>query len=281
MTAVHRFRSMGCEIVCAGGDPTTVAGVFARWESTFSRFLGESELSRVNASPEPGVVVSPLFARALRASLDAADDTAGLVDPTLGAALEAAGYDRDFALLPADGPLGPASPSRLGELSLDGTILRRPPGLVLDLNGVVKALAVDEAVAGLPGDGFVSAGGDLAARGPVDVGLPGGGAVRLVRGGLATSGVSTRAWRRGALPQHHLVDPRTGRPSRSPWQEVTVAGASCFASDVAAKAAFLLGADGPDWLDWRGLPGRFVAAGGEVHANKAWRAGISAEAACT
>lgn len=281
MTAVRRFRSMGCEIVVAGGDPTAVAGVFARWEGAFSRFLGDSELSRVNASPEAGLVVSPLFARALRIALDAAAETDGLVDPTLGAALEAAGYDDDFALLPADGPLGPAAPSRLGELRLDGTILRRPPGLVLDLNGVVKALAVDEAVAALPGDGFVSAGGDLAARGPVDVGLPSGGAVRLVRGGLATSGVSSRVWRRGDAVQHHLVDPRTGRPSSSPWREVSVAGATCLASDVAAKAAFLLGPDGPDWLDWRGLPGRFVGRDGAVHANQAWRAGISAEAACT
>jgi len=275
-----RFHAMGCEVVVSGGEPAAIAEVFARWEGTFSRFLPESELSSVNRSPAPALTVSPLFARALRTALDAAAQTDGLVDPTLAAALEAAGYDRDLALLgDRPEPAGPAAPSRLNEVRLDGRILRRPPGLALDLNGVVKSLAVDEAVLRLDGDGFVSAGGDLAVRGAVDVGLPGGGAVRVVRGGLATSGVATRSWRRGGEEQHHLVDPRTGRPSTSPWQQVTVSGASCLVADVAAKAAFLLGDDGPGWLDERGLPGRFVARDGTVAANDAWCRGTVPEAA--
>jgi FAD:protein FMN transferase len=273
VTPVYRFRAMGCEVVLAGGDPAAVAAVFAHWEGAFSRFLCDSELTQVNASPAWTLHVSPLFARALRVALDAAVDTDGLVDPTLGAALEACGYDRDFSLLPDDGPpAGEAASSRLGEVRLDGRILRRPPGLQLDLNGVVKALAVDEAVGGLSSGGFVSAGGDLATRGPVDVGLPGGGAVRVVRGGLATSGVVSRRWRRGGEEQHHLLDPRTGRPCRdSPWEQVTVSGSSCLAADVAAKAAFLLGEDGPAWLDERGMAARFVALGGGVVFNRAWQ----------
>ena len=275
-----RFHAMGCEVVVSGGDPAAVAEVFARWEEAFSRFIPDSELSRVNASAASAIRVSPLFARALRAALDAAAETDGLVDPTLAEALEAAGYDRDFALLEdSDVPAGPASPSRLGAVRLDGRILRRPPGVALDLNGVVKSLAVDEAVRLLPGDGFVSAGGDLAVRGPVDVGLPGGGTVRVLEGGLATSGVATRSWRRGGVEQHHLVDPRTGLPSASPWQQVTVSGGSCLAADVAAKAAFLLGDDGPEWLDARGLPGRFVARDGAVTLNSAWRRGTVPAAA--
>lgn len=279
MTPVHRFRAMGCEVVAAGGDAALVAEVFGRWEGVFSRFAASSELTRVNASAAWVQHVSPLFARALRVALEVASDTGGLVDPTLGAALEAAGYDRDFPLLVDDPtPAGAACPSRLGEVRLEGRILRRPPGLQLDLNGVVKALAVDEAAAMLTASGFVSAGGDLAVRGPVDVGLPGGGAVRVVHGGLATSGVVSRRWRRGGVEQHHLIDPRTGRPARAPrWRQVTVSGASCLAADAAAKAAFLLGDDGPGWLEEHGMPGRFVAAGGRVELTRAWQR----EAVCT
>jgi thiamine biosynthesis lipoprotein len=272
---------MGCELVVSGPDPGGVAAVFSRWEAAFSRFLPESELSRVNASPRVAVRVSPLFARALRVALGVAAETDGLVDPTLGAALEQAGYDRDFAALPPDGLLGPAVPSRLREVRLDGQILRRPPGLRLDLNGVVKALAVDEAAALIPGDGFVSAGGDLATRGPVDVGLPGGGSIRVVRGGLATSGVVSRHWRRGGREQHHLIDPRTGRPADSPWRQVTVSGASCLAADAAAKAAFLLGEDGPGWLDGRGLPGRLIGRDGSVVETELWSRATREHAACT
>lgn len=271
---------MGCEVVVSGGDPADVAAVFERWEATFSRFRPESELSQVNTSPRPALRVSPLFARTLRTALDVVSATDGLVDPTLGTALVHAGYDADFGELPEDGPLGASVPSRLSEVRLDGRILRRTPGLLLDLNGVVKALAVDEAVSVLSGDGFVSAGGDLAVRGSADVGLPGGGAVRVLHGGLATSGTASRRWRRGGAEQHHLIDPRTGRPSRSPWLQVTVSGASCLDADVAAKAAFLLGADGPAWLDARGLAGRFVGYG-EVLANATWRQALRPETACT
>ena len=55
------------------------------------------------------------------------------------------------------------------------------PGIRLDLNGVVKAAAVDAALP-LAGDGgFVSAGGDVATAQPLDVAVPRGALVRLVR----------------------------------------------------------------------------------------------------
>lgn len=268
---VHRLRAMGCEVVVAGADLRAVAAVFERWEAVFSRFRPESELSRINASPAPVLRVSRLFARVLRTALDMATETGGLVDPTLGRALEAAGYDRDFASIVDDPrPAGRPAPSRLGEVGIEGSFLRRPPGLGLDLNGVVKALAVDAAAELVTGEGFVSAGGDLAVRGAVDVGLPYGEAVRVVGGGLATSGVASRRWRRGGAEQHHLIDPGTGRPSLSRWELVTVSGATCLDADVAAKAAYLLGDDGPEWLETRGLPGRFVGSDGRVVRTSDW-----------
>ena len=244
--AVQRFRSMGCEAVVAGGDAAEVAAVLERWENAFSLFRPGSELSRVNRSPARVLVVSPLFSCALQAALDAAAETSGLVDPTLGGGLS--------------------------RVRLAGRMLLRPPGLALDLNGVVKALAVDEAAATLDGDGFVSVGGDLAVRGEVDVALPAGGAIRVVRGGLATSGIETRG--------RHLVDPRTREPSLARWRQVTVSGASCYAADVAAKAAFLLGDEGPDWLDARSMAGRFLSEDGEVLENATWARALEA-AACT
>jgi thiamine biosynthesis lipoprotein len=261
---------MGCEVVVRG-DADGVAALFAEWDARFSRFRPHSELSRVNAAAAEAVWVSEPFAAALRVALAAWEQTDGLVDPTLGAAIVAAGYDRDFAALVDDGPCGAAAPSRAREIGLSGRLLRRPPGLALDLNGVVKALAVDAAAARLRGDGFVSAGGDLAARGPVDVALPGGGAVRLVAGALATSSTAVRRWRRDGAWQHHLIDPRTGRPARTPWVTVTACGASCVAADVAVKAGLLAG---PEWLEARGIPARLVAHDGEVTLTAGWEAAV-------
>jgi len=68
-------------------------------------------------------------------------------------------------------------------------------------------------------------------------------------------------------------DQRTGRPAGSRWEEVTVAAATRFAADVAAKASFLLDREGPTWLDERNLPGRFVSPT-EVVVNESWRTAL-------
>jgi thiamine biosynthesis lipoprotein len=270
---VSRVSAMGVEVAVGGAPPAVleeIAALLRSWEATFTRFGPLSELSRVNRSPGRDVLVSARFAEVLGVALEAARATGGLVDPTLGAALENAGYARDFAFLgPDPRPPGPAAPGRWREIGLAGRLVSRPPDVRLDLNGVVKGLAADRAAELLPGDGFVSAGGDLAARGRVTVALPDGATVAIAGGGIATSGSTARVWRRGGRAWHHIVDPRTGRPAGSRWRSVTVAAGSCLAADVAAKAAFLLSDDGPAWLDERGLPGRF-AGEGETLENASW-----------
>jgi FAD:protein FMN transferase len=244
---VHRFRAMGCDVVVSGDFGISPARVLERWEEAFSLFLPESELSRMNASSSRVVRVSRLFSSTLELALDIAAETDGLVDPTLC--------------------------GRWSEVVVSGRLVSRPPDLAFDLNGVVKALAVDEAAARLESPGFVSVGGDLAVLGPVDVALPAGGAIRVVAGGLATSGTASR----GA----HLVDPATGVPRESPWEQVTASGATCLAADVAAKVGFLLGGAGPDWLEARGIPGRFVAPDGEIVENPAWDGATRVVPSCT
>jgi thiamine biosynthesis lipoprotein len=276
---VERFRSMGCDVVVGGagpGEPAAVRALFERRDAIFSRFRAESELLRVNASSAELVTVSPEFAELVEVALDAARATRGLVTPTVGAAVTGAGYDRDFSQLRPD-KRAPIPPVRVPDwrcVSRVGRVLRRPPGVQLDLNGVVKGRTVDDALALLADGGFVSAGGDLAATCPLEVELPDGRAVSVRGGGFATSAVTRRRWLRGGIQQHHLIDPATGAPSSSLWACVSVAAGSCLAADVAAKAALLQGASGPDWLDRRGVPGRFVDPGGHVVSNRTWRRAV-------
>jgi thiamine biosynthesis lipoprotein len=273
------FHSMGCEVVVEGASPPRAAEIralFERYDETFSRFRASSELARLNESR--GGSMSPFFSAVLEVAVWAARETGGLVDPTVGSAVLSAGYDRDFSEgLDCGLPPGPPAPADYRRARRLGPVLALPRGVLLDLNGVVKSLAVDRAAALLDADGFVSAGGDLATRGPVDVALV-GAAVR-VRGAIATSGTTQRRWSRGGHVQHHLIDPRTGMPSRSCWSQVSVCGATCLAADVAAKAALLLGEDGLAWLDARGLPGRFVSHTGDTIETAPWRSSLGL-AAC-
>lgn len=285
MREQHRFRAMGCDIVVSGGSRAArgaIEDLFHERDSLFSRFDPNSELNRVNAGGGEAVHVSGEFADMLAVAFAVARETGGLVDPTLGAELVAAGYDADFAELP---PYGRNDTPAVLPRSREPVRVRArrvvvPPGVLLDLNGVVKGKTVDDALALLEGDGFVSAGGDLAVRGTLVASLPSGGTVRLVRGALATSGTDRRRWVRGGAVQHHLIDPRSGIPALSPWAQVTVCGHTCLGADVAAKAAFLLGVHGPGWLDARGMPARLVTEAGGIVLNLAWQRSLDGAATC-
>ncbi|HEV7885196.1 MAG TPA: FAD:protein FMN transferase, partial [Solirubrobacteraceae bacterium] len=84
--------------------------------------------------------------------------------------------------------------------------------------------------------------------------------LRLVRGAVATSGVTRRAWAGGG---HHLIDPRTGRPADTGILQATAVASSGLAAEVRAKTALLAGPGGAA----RELPdgGVYVTAGGGVH----------------
>lgn len=275
------FQAMGCEVVLGGasaGAACAVEQLFRKRDQTFSRFIAESELNRVNASAGRPVRVSHEFAAMLRVALEAAAESDGVVDPTLGAALVAAGYDADFPLLRDDGRVPAAGVvGQWRGVGLIGRHLFVPAGVQLDLNGVVKGATVDDALALIGGQGWVSAGGDLATRGGVVVSLPHGGTVRLDRGALATSGTDRRRWIRSGQVQHHLIDPGTGMPAHSAWRYVTACAATCAGADVAAKVGFLQGASGPEWLDARGIPARFVTPRGNVVVNDSWRRRLERE----
>jgi FAD:protein FMN transferase len=275
---VNGFRSMDCDVLLPDGlPPDGVQALFEARDRRFSRFQESSELNRVNVYPCGLALVSEDFASMLSLALDAARATGGLVTPAAGGAVKAAGYDRDFRRLPLDGvAVEPAHVPSWRSLTLRGAVLLRTEPVILDLNGVVKGQTVDDALE-LLGHGWVSAGGDIATTVPLVVGLPGGDTITLERGGLATSSTATRAWRRGGVRQHHLIDPATGSPARSPWSDVTVAAQSCYVADVAAKAALLLGPAGPSWLDRRRLAGRFVDHAGRVTVSERWLQAVPAQ----
>jgi len=286
MTGKHRFCAMGCEVIVAGAtarERLEIERLFVARERRFSRFIAGSELNRINGAAGRPLLVSREFAEMLELALAAASQTGGLVDPTLGRAVEAAGYDQDFTGLTDDPrPPEPAAPSALGSVRLAGRVVQAGAGIRLDLNGVVKGKTIDDALRLIDGDGFISAGGDIAVSGGAVVSVPGGAAVRLVTGALATSGQDRRRWSRGGEPQHHLIDPCTGRPARSPWQTVTVCGATCLGADIAAKAGFLLAERGPQQLEEWGLAAQFVDMRDDVVATRAWRLQTeSHEAPCT
>ncbi len=252
-------------------------------DRTFSRFRPDSELSRLELGGSKPQRASALFLELLELADKATASTEGWFDPTIRDALEAAGYDRSIEDLEAHGP-GPARPAHPAggwhRISYDRRrgLVEFHDGVRLDFGGIGKGFAVDYALRTLPpieGGVLVNAGGDLSVVGEApeggwicDIGTTRDSeseeTVILWEGALATSGLGRRQWQRDGKHLHHLIDPGTGRPGKSPWQIVTVGARTCVVAEVAAKVAWLRGADGPAWLERLGLSGRLAGTDGRV-----------------
>ena len=279
MDTTYRFEIWSLSASVVVTDPTALSSVVGivrpgldEVERACSRFRSDSELSTLT----PGTRrLSPMLADLVGTALDAAAASDGLVDPTVGGAMVALGYDRSLELLPAD-----SGPVRLvhnvpgwRRVKLDGDRLELPPGVLLDLGATAKARAADllaRRAAETTGVGvLVELGGDIATAGPP----PEGGWQVLVRdteddpacqvtlaagSAIATSSTVRRTWRRGGVRIHHVVDPRTAAPAAPVWRSATVAASSCVEANTASTAAVVLGRDATRWLAERGYTARLV-----------------------
>jgi thiamine biosynthesis lipoprotein len=91
-----------------------------------------------------------------------------------------------------------------------------------------------------------------------------------VSGGLATSTTLVRRWQTATGPQHHLLDPRTGRPVPGVLRSATAVGDSCVAANTASTAALVLGDAAVPWLESHDVSARLVRADGSVVRTGDW-----------
>ena len=266
-----------------------VRDLFAEWEQALSRFIPDSELSRLNQAAGTPVAVSDLLYGVLATALTAARATEGVFDPAMLDQLEKIGYDRTFDDIRASDfdPIIPGEPGGRWRGIKVNPIYREvtlPAGIKLDFGGIAKGMAVDAALERLSENGIspalVNAGGDLAVLGlPPNadtwfIAVPGKESywsLPLHHGAVATSGIAHRHWRQGNTLRHHLLDPRTGLPAQSDLWSVTVVADRCEQAEVAAKVAFILGSrQGADFLRKYRIAGLFVREDGTWETVEPW-----------
>lgn len=262
--------------------------VLAGIDLAVNRFRADSEI-RVKADAFPlGAEVSDTLAGLARQALESAALTDGDVDPTLGNALGAVGYDRDIRLVEDDGMLvrAIASPHPgWTSVTLTGNRLHVPAHLALDLGATAKAAAADRVAASIHsrlGCGvLLSLGGDIATAGVAptagwqvlvqDTPEDPGAIVTLTDGmALATSSTQKRRWTRAGEPQHHILNPRTGLPAEPVWRSVTVAAPTCHRANTLSTAAIVRGGKAVAWLEGLGVPARLVHLNGSVLTLGGW-----------
>jgi thiamine biosynthesis lipoprotein len=231
-------------------------------ESRLSAYLADSEVSQLNrAAAGQGVKLSPQTLAVLRLAQSATRDTDGAFDVTIRPLLELWKQAGKRGRLPSDDELASAR-ELVGpdKLRLEGdTAVKLLDGVTIDLGGIAKKCAIDEAVTELMSDGltggYVDVGGDIRffgvmadgsewmadIRDPFDTDKM-MAKIRVGARAVCTSGNYERFVEIDGRRYSHIVDPRTGRPADA-VPSVTVVSPQA-AGGVWATALSILGPQG-------------------------------------
>jgi thiamine biosynthesis lipoprotein len=238
-----------------------------------------------NAGTKP-IAVSADTINMIERSNYFAGATGGAFDVTVGPVMDLWGFGKVEQHVPSDEEINRAlSLVDYRKVQVDRnnmTVFLSQPGMSLDLGGVAKGYATDEAVKVLRQIGIqhaiINAGGNVYALGSKPDGSPWRVGVQDPRGekgiiavlnlkdkAAVTSGDYERYFEQAGVRYHHIVNPATGKQARDVMQ-ATVVSDSATDADILSTTLFVLGAKkGLSFV--KELPGTgaiFVDAGRQV-----------------
>jgi thiamine biosynthesis lipoprotein len=259
-------------VVPRGHEATGQSGLDAgeqalrRVETLMSTYLDASEVSILNRAAAGEVVrLSPAVREVLAASQRIWQASGGAFDVTCRPLLELWRRTGQLGRVPTEAELVNArDASSWTDLELlEAGVRKRLVSASVDLGGVAKGYGIDLAFNTMTSAGcvgvLVDVGGDLRLGGHDDRGLPWTVAVRdpfadrtfadleVEKGAVCTSGSYRRFVEIENLRFSHIVDPRTGWPTKTA-ASVTVWGTDAMTADAWATALSVLGVDGLDHL---------------------------------
>jgi thiamine biosynthesis lipoprotein len=236
-----------------------------RVDRGMSTWRDDAEIVRFNRRSGAGpFLFTAETRRVVAAALEMSRETGGAFDPTVGPLVALWGFGPGARNSdPAEAELERAR-ARVGwqHLRWDerGGLASRVPGVGLDLSAIAKGYAVDaiadELTRDRPAGLLVEIGGEVRALGAKPGGEPWRlgitdpvdpesfeAVVYLTGGALATSGDYRQARIVDGERRSHVLDPRTGRPTRSGVASASVVAPTCMEADAVATALMVLGPD--------------------------------------
>jgi len=230
-----------------------------RIDSTYSPYIEDSELSRLNReAPRGWFATTPEMIDLLEKSAQVSRLTDGAFDITYASVGRY--YDYRKGERPDEAELAAGLDAinwRLVEIDEAGGRVRYGHPLVyVDLGGIAKGYAVDRCIELLRKAGVtqasVTAGGDSRILGdrngePWTVGIRDprhddavAVLLPLVDTAVSTSGDYERFFEENGVRYHHILDPRTGDSARRSWS-VTILGPDATFTDALSTSVFVLG----------------------------------------
>ncbi len=291
MEAVERsFRVMGSEasITALGVRPTTLDRTIRLLEDLelrWSRFLDQSDVSRINRAGGRWVQVDPVTIRLFEEARRGWEATAGRFDPTVLGTVVARGYARSLDVQVPPSVEVSGRPARgFDAIRVDPrrSAIKLDSGVGFDPGAIGKGLAADmaaELLSALGAEGaVVNVGGDLRGTGSGPDG-PGwavavehpfdrqteAAVLHVIEGGVATSTARHGRWMEHGSGVPHVIDPATGDVVETDLASATVVAGQAWMAEVVATAALVAGVDeGRRLIESLGLAGVLIDRDGRV-----------------
>ncbi len=276
---IYQFRAMACpcDVRIDTSDQGLAESLGAaeqaeaeRIEAKYSRYRDSSFLSQINASNGSPIETDAETAGLIDYAAQCHALTGGLFDITSGVLRR---------LWKFDGSDRVPSPEAVAEIlpfvgwnkvTWRPPFLTLPAGMEIDLGGLGKEYAVDQALLKLRALSsvplLVNFGGDLRVSGPraggggwwvsiesVEAGGESEGLLEIFQGALTTSGDARRFLLKDGVRYSHILDPRTGWPVKHPPRSVTVAAPTCMEAGLLSTLAMLQGEGAEAFLAGEGI----------------------------
>jgi thiamine biosynthesis lipoprotein len=257
-------------------------------ESQTSRRIAASFTNRINeAAGRAMVSVSSSYLALIQQSVEYFRMTEGSFDITVGPLTTLWQFEDGQGRLPDDEEISRnmflVNCRNLQVDEIHQTIGLKKVGALIDLGGIAKGFAVDQAVSvlkeeGMPG-GMVNAGGDIRLFGlkpsqerwRIGIQHPRQlnailASLKLTDTSIVTSGDYERYFFKDGIRYHHILDPKSGQPARG-CQSVTIVSETALSGDALSTGVFILGLERGMALieDLEGVEGLIVDQQGKVH----------------
>jgi len=300
--AIHRidFDAMGTTISAMvecllqqGEQLAKIETLFGHWERTFSRFLPDSELTKLNLAAGNEITSSTEMIEVIQKAAMVESYTDGVVNFTMHEQIKQAGYTTDFKQQKGwltqrlYDPWGARRYIREVDINEKFRTIIMPYDMHIDLGGIVKGWAAQRAAEWLNklGPALVNAGGDLYASRPQIDGAPWQVAIErpyfpdehianfaLYHGAAATSGTWRRRWQFNGSMHHHVLDPKTGAPAQTDLSSATIISSDGVLAEAGAKTVLILGSmRGMEWAEKNGMAAFIVLEDGTAQFNHAMK----------
>ncbi len=226
-------------------------------ERLFSRTFAGTKLYELNEKGEYDV--GEETARIISTALEICEATDGAFNPCMGSLIELWDIKSENPRVPTDSEIS----SLLGTVDsslvkVSGSTVTIPEGMKIDLGGIAKGCSAEKVIGLLRArgvsDALVGFGGSIACigspsdgetwsvgiRNPFDTGSV-VGTLKVTDCIISVSGSYERYFEKDGKRYHHILDPKTGKPSESDIESVAVISKSGAVSDALSTALFVMG----------------------------------------